>query len=192
MTRQKSEDRDKQQGRRKPEVTRRDEPRAGGEAIPVDEEPKQLAWFAGTAEELAKASVDGRAARSRERAARYAKPKPEDRGETATGATMDEVAKRLSEAFTNVEANRGAPGPDGETVEEMREHLDEWLPQLKAALLSGRYVPGEIRRVWIPKMGGQRGLGIPNVIDRVVQEAVRLALEPLYEPTFHASSHGFR
>ena len=54
-------------------------------------------------------------------------------------------------------------------------------------------MPGDIRRVWIPKTGGgQRGLGIPNVIDRVVQEAVRLVLEPLYEPTFHRSSHGFR
>jgi retron-type reverse transcriptase len=47
--------------------------------------------------------------------------------------------------------------------------------------------------VWIPKAGGgQRGLGIPNVVDRTVQEAVRLVLEPLYEPTFHESSHGFR
>jgi len=75
----------------------------------------------------------------------------------------------------------------------MREHLDEWLPVLRTTLQSGTYVPGDIRRVWIPKAaGGQRGLGIPNVIDRVVQEAVRLVLEPLYEPLFHGSSHGFR
>ncbi len=54
-------------------------------------------------------------------------------------------------------------------------------------------MPGDIRRVWISKAGGgERGLGIPNVIDRVVQEAVRQVLEPVYEPTFHASSHGFR
>jgi len=65
--------------------------------------------------------------------------------------------------------------------------------QLETALLKETYRPGEIRRVWIPKAGGgERGLGIPNVIDRVVQEAVRQVLEPLYEPTFHKSSHGFR
>ena len=106
---------------------------------------------------------------------------------------MDEVTQRLSEAFQNAERNGGAPGPDGRTLDMMREHLDEWLPVLRTTLQSGTYVPGDIRRVWIPKAaGGQRGLGIPNVIDRVVQEAVRLVLEPLYEPLFHGSSHGFR
>jgi group II intron reverse transcriptase/maturase len=75
----------------------------------------------------------------------------------------------------------------------VREHLDEILSQLASDLLSGIYRPGMIRRVWIPKSGGgERGLGIPNVIDRVVQEAARQVLEPLYEPTFHPSSHGFR
>jgi len=193
MTHQKSEDRDKPKGRRKPVVTREVEPRAGGEAIPVDEAPKQLSLYAGTAEERARARVDGGAERSRERSATRATPKPAAKGKTATVATMDEVTERLTEAFSKVERNRGAPGPDGLTLDEMREHLDEWLPKLVNALQSGSYVPGEIRRVWIPKAsGGQRGLGIPNVIDRVVQEAVRQALEPLYEPTFHRSSHGFR
>jgi len=75
----------------------------------------------------------------------------------------------------------------------VREHLDEILPRLAAELTSGTWQPGLIRRVWIPKPGGsQRGLGIPNVVDRTVQEAVRQVLEPLYEPTFHPSSHGFR
>jgi group II intron reverse transcriptase/maturase len=193
MTRQKSEDREKAQARRKAGVTRRDEPHAGVEAIPVDEDPKQLSLFAGTAEVLARASSDGEADRHLSRSATYAVPKPAAKGENTTDATMDAVTERLSEAFSNVARNRGAPGPDGVTIDVMREHLDEWLPTLNAALLDGSYMPGEIRRVWIPKAGGgQRGLGIPNVIDRVVQEAVRQVLEPLYEPTFHRSSHGFR
>jgi len=64
---------------------------------------------------------------------------------------------------------------------------------MKRALLEGRYQPGMIRRVWIPKPGGgERGLGIPNVVDRVVQQAVHRVLSPNYEPTFHEGSHGFR
>lgn len=193
MTRQKSEERDKPQARRKPSETRRDEPRAGGEALPVDEEPKQLSLLGGIAEVTARAVVDGGVARPRGRAATHAKPKPASRGKTATDATMDEVTERLNEAFWNVERNRGAPGPDGKTLDVMRKHYGEWSAELRTDLLKGTYTPGAIRRVWIPKAdGGQRGLGIPNVVDRVVQEAVRLVLEPLYEPTFHESSHGFR
>lgn len=108
-------------------------------------------------------------------------------------ATMEEVTRCLRYAFQKVASNRGAPGPDGQSIDEVHEHLEELLPELSQSLLAGTYRPGAIRRVWIPKAGGgQRGLGIPDVIDRMVQEAVRLVLEPLYEPTFHASSHGFR
>jgi RNA-directed DNA polymerase len=193
MARQKSEDRDKAQAPRKLGVTRRVEPRAGVEAIPVDEDPKQLSLFIGTAEVPAAAGSDGGADRPPGRPATRAAPKPKTKGKKTTDATMDAVTEWLSEAFSNVARNHGAPGPDGIAIDVMREHLDEWLPALKTALLEGRYTPGEIRRVWIPKAGGgQRGLGIPNVIDRVVQQAVRLVLEPLYEPTFHRSSHGFR
>ena len=193
MARQKSEERDKPQVRRKSDVTREVETRAGGEAFPVDERLEQLSLFTRTAEVLAQAGVDGEAERSRERSATRAKPKRVRRGKKTTVATMDAVTERLDEAFSKVASNKGAPGPDGKSVAEMRKHIDEWMPKLGVALLDGSYVPGEIRRVWIPKAGGgERGLGIPNVIDRVVQEAVRRVLEPLYEPTFHASSHGFR
>lgn len=106
---------------------------------------------------------------------------------------MRAVCGQLRGAFQQVAANRGAPGPDRQSIEQVREHLNELLPALEAALTTDSYRPGDIRRVWIPKSGGgQRGLGIPNVVDRVVQEAVRRVLEPLYEPTFHEASHGFR
>jgi len=108
-------------------------------------------------------------------------------------ARMEEVIERLEEAFEKVAANKGAAGPDRQSIEYVRKHLHELLPELRAAIQGGTYRPGEIRRVWIPKAGGgQRGLGIPNVVDRMVQEAVRMVIEPEYEPTFHESSHGFR
>jgi len=121
-------------------------------------------------------------------------PKAKVNQRRAGPARMEEVVERLEEAFANVAANRGAPGPDRQTIERVHEHLPRVLSKLRRSLLDGTYQPGEIRRVWIPKAGGQgqRGLGIPNVVDRMVQEAVRLVLEPLYEPTFHPSSHGFR
>jgi group II intron reverse transcriptase/maturase len=106
---------------------------------------------------------------------------------------MEEVIECLDAALDAVEANHGAPGPDRQTVELVRAHWPTLRPKLGAVLAGGTYQPGDIRRVWIPKAsGGQRGLGIPNVVDRVVQEAVRMVLEPLYEPTFHPSVHGFR
>jgi group II intron reverse transcriptase/maturase len=109
--------------------------------------------------------------------------------------TMEEVASpsNLALAFSNVSKNDGAPGPDRTSVSEVRKHLGDVLDRLHRCLLDGSYRPGLIRRVWIPKPGGdQRGLGIPNVVDRIVQQAVLHVLSPQYEPTFHASSHGFR
>lgn len=192
MTRQKSEDRVVAKALRKMGQTRAAKQHAGAKAIPVDKAPKQLFLFTGTADTHAQASERGAAASSLELAATSAVPKPLSKETKATVASMDEVVRGLSDAFRKVERNRGAPGPDGLAIELMRKHQGEWLPVLQDALLKGTYVPGEIRRVWIPKAGGVRGLGIPNVIDRVVQESVRQVLEPLYEPMFHASSHGFR
>jgi len=109
--------------------------------------------------------------------------------------TMEEVAKgdNLRQAFKHVAANQGAPGPDRQTIKQVREHWVEIMPWLRKELLDGVYEPGDIRRVWIDKSGGgQRGLGIPDVIDRVVQQAVYQNMSPHYEPTFHESSHGFR
>jgi len=108
---------------------------------------------------------------------------------------MEEVAEEgnLAEAFKKVAANKGAPGPDGKSIEEVRKHLPQLLPQLSEALMAGTYEPGEIRRVWIPKTGGgARGLGIPDVIDRVIAQAVLQVMQSHYEPSFDGSSHGFR
>jgi group II intron reverse transcriptase/maturase len=121
------------------------------------------------------------------------RPKASDKQGMDVSATMEQVVDRLEGAFDKVAANRGAPGPDRQTVAWVRKHLAEIVPIVQTELLDGSFRPGDIRRVYIPKSGGgQRGLGIPNVVDRMVQEAVRSVLEPLYEPTFHPSSHGFR
>lgn len=126
-------------------------------------------------------------------------------GKKSTGATaevippgaglLEQVASvpNLARALLNVARNKGAAGVDGQSVEAVMTHARRLLPKLRATLLDGTYQPGDIRRVWIPKPGGgERGLGIPNVMDRWVQEAVRLVLEPIFEPHFHRSSHGFR
>jgi RNA-directed DNA polymerase len=93
---------------------------------------------------------------------------------------MEEVTCRLRAAFAKVASNKGAAGPDRQSVEDVRKHLEVVLSELENALQKETYRPGDIRRVWIPKScGGKRGLGIPNVVDRAVQEAVREVLEPL-------------
>jgi RNA-directed DNA polymerase len=89
-------------------------------------------------------------------------------------------ASNLATALLNVARNKGAPGVDGCSVDEVVGAARSLLPRLQRALLEGTYQPGDIRRVWIPKPGGgQRGLGIPNVIDRWVQQAVLQVLEPI-------------
>jgi RNA-directed DNA polymerase len=99
----------------------------------------------------------------------------------------------LAQALLNVARNKGAAGVDGRSVDEVVDAASRLLPYLRCELLAGTYLPGDIRRVWIPKPGGgERGLGIPNVIDRWVQQAVLQVLQPIFEPTFHASSYGFR
>lgn len=167
----------------------------GGKSVPVDEQARQLELCFETAEDPARQGrgADGMVARDPMTATVCAVPKSKHKNRKAAPATMEEVTSSLREAFQNVAANKGAPGPDQQTIDQVRMHLEELVPKLTRALLEGTYEPGNIRRVWIPKAGGgQRGLGIPNVVDRMVAEAVRLVLEPLYEPTFHAQSHGFR
>lgn len=110
--------------------------------------------------------------------------------------TMEEVLKRerIEEALRKVRANKGAPGVDGMTVEELEVFVgsDDWQ-QTKRALLEGRYEPQPVRGVEIPKPnGGKRRLGIPTVVDRLIQQAILQGIQPDIDPTFSEHSTGFR
>jgi RNA-directed DNA polymerase len=97
-------------------------------------------------------------------------------------------------AFARVRANGGAAGVDHQTIEMFEERLEDNLERLAKELREGRYRPRAIRRVYIPKPGSRekRPLGIPAVRDRVVQAALRLVLEPIFERNFAEQSYGFR
>ena len=101
--------------------------------------------------------------------------------------------ENLNRAYKRVKANKGAPGIDGMTVEDalpwLREHREELLEQIR----SGKYKPQPVRRKEIPKPdGGVRQLGIPTVIDRVIQQAIAQQLTPIFEPKFIDGSYGYR
>ncbi len=112
-----------------------------------------------------------------------------------TEQLMEEVCQRanLIEAVRQVQANKGSPGIDGMTVDELPEHLREHWPVIRAQLLSGTYRPQPVKRVEIPKPdGGMRKLGIPTVLDRLIQQAVLQVLQGCWDPTFSEHSYGFR
>ncbi len=101
--------------------------------------------------------------------------------------------EELQAAYKTVRRNHGAPGVDGVTVEAFGERLNRELPRLKFELENWKYKPQPVRRVDISKpQGGVRHLGIPAVRDRVVQTAMKNALEEIFEPKFSANSYGFR
>ena len=101
--------------------------------------------------------------------------------------------QNVVKALERVERNGGAPGIDGMTVEELRPYLREHWLELRAALDQQSYQPSPVRRVEIPKPdGGVRLLGIPNVMDRFLQQAIAQVLTPLFEPIFSPHSYGFR
>lgn len=180
------------QDRRKAVPTSGVEYPRGGKWSPDLQQTQQLKLPLATAEDPVK-GADGGLALQQKRACPLAVPKARGKDQKSASATMEEVVAALREAFSHVARNKGAPGPDGASIEEVGAHLEAIVLALGRELLEGTYRPGHIRRVWIPKSsGGCRGLGIPDVVDRMVQEAVRMVLEPLYEPTFHPRSHGFR
>jgi RNA-directed DNA polymerase len=108
---------------------------------------------------------------------------------------IDEVLRRenMTAAHARAVSNGGAPGIDGMTVEALREHCREHWPRIRQALLSGTYQPQPTRRVEIPKPGGgARTLGIPTVLDRMIQQALHQTRSPIFDPTFSEASFGFR
>ncbi len=191
MGRQKSDGRVVPKDRRKTVPT---EATRGGKATTVEKQANQLELFGETAGSPTGAHAPVASGPPDVEAMRVPKS-PKGTRPDAPSMQMEAIAseQNLKRAFKRVASNRGAPGPDRQTIDHVRKHLDGCLHGVREALLKDDYRPGEIRRVWIPKPGGgQRGLGIPNVVDRVVQQAVLQVLTPHYEETFHESSHGFR
>jgi len=110
--------------------------------------------------------------------------------------TMEEVLKRenMLTAYRRVVSNRGAPGVDGVTVDDLAPLLCRRWEAIREELLSGRYVPSPVRKVEIPKPGGKgvRMLGIPTALDRLIQQALLQVLTPWFDPLFSDASFGFR
>src|SRR5207245_6386777 len=100
----------------------------------------------------------------------------------------------LAEAFRDAKANRGAPGVDGQSFEEIETYGEgRWLEELQAELEKGTYRAQPVRRVIIPKPGGgERPLGIPTIRDRVAQTAAKLILEPIWEAELEPNAYGYR
>jgi RNA-directed DNA polymerase len=115
--------------------------------------------------------------------------------EDPTERLMERILEEenLSRAIRKVKSNRGAPGVDGIPVEALDAHFDSVWPSLRLLVLEGRYRPKPVLRRAIPKSGGgERMLGIPTVMDRVIQQAILQVLEPILDPTFSPHSYGFR
>lgn len=117
------------------------------------------------------------------------------KAEVATTSLMEAVVERgnLKLAYQRVVENKGAAGVDQLGVPELKGHLKRHWPTIRARLLVGEYQPQPVRRVDIPKpQGGVRSLGIPTVVDRLIQQALHQVLQPIFEPTFSGASYGFR
>jgi RNA-directed DNA polymerase len=111
-------------------------------------------------------------------------------------ATIENVVSshNMTEAYKAVKRNKGAPGIDGISTEEIKEVIREKWPKIRQEILDGKYVPSPVRRAEFqkPDGGGVRQLGIPNVLDRIIQQAIYQELLPVFDPTFSQYSYGFR
>ena len=114
---------------------------------------------------------------------------------SGTGRLMEEVVegRNAKAALQRVKQNKGSPGVDGMTVQDLPRYLAENWIAIRAQLLAGSYQPRPVREQEIPKgNGGVRKLGIPTVLDRFIQQAILQVLQPRFDPTFSSHSHGFR
>jgi RNA-directed DNA polymerase len=117
------------------------------------------------------------------------------KSDVGTQSVWEAVFERMNmqTALKRVESNKGAAGVDGMEVDELRDYLREHWLEVREALESGKYRPSPVRRVEIPKPdGGVRQLGIPTVLDRLIQQAIAQVLTPMFEAVFSAHSYGFR
>jgi RNA-directed DNA polymerase len=113
----------------------------------------------------------------------------------ATTHLMEEVCERenLVRAWQRVRGNKGAPGVDGMTINDAKSYLRGHWPNIRSQLLAGTYRPQPVKRVEIPKPdGGVRKLGVPCVVDRLIQQALLQVLQKRWDPTFSEHSYGFR
>src|SRR5258705_2091589 len=122
-----------------------------------------------------------------------ANPAPES--SAVTEQLMEEVCNRenLVRAWIRVRQNKGGPGVDGMTIDDAKDYLREHWPGIRSQLLAGTYQPQPVKRVEIPKPdGGIRKLGVPCVVDRLIQQALLQVLQKRWDPTFSEHSYGFR
>ena len=116
-------------------------------------------------------------------------------GRSGTEHLMEEVVGRdnMRAALRRVKGNKGSPGTDGMTVDDLSTHLKSAWPKIREQLLAGRYEPMTVLRREIPKSGGgMRKLGIPTALDRLIQQAILQVLQPRFDPSFSEHSYGFR
>src|SRR5919108_2891238 len=123
-------------------------------------------------------------------------PVPDDTAAHPAEASLWErflARGNLAEALRRVEQNAGAPGPDGMSAKELRPWLRDHWPEVRSQLDAGTYRPRPVRRVTIPKpSGGERALGVPAAVDRLICQALAQVLTPVFEPHFHPHSFGYR
>lgn len=143
----------------------------------------------------AELALGGRGEAPRDQRSGELRPATNENGRSGNDRLMEAVVERSNvvRALKRVKQNKGSPGVDGMTVDELPAHLNSNWEVIRAQLLDGTYRPKAVREVEIPKSGGGvRKLGIPSALDRCIQQSILQVLQPMLDPTFSEHSHGFR